>query len=801
MLINKFSQMTKIDILARWQSRSLGASIFTLGICSGFIIPASAQITYEGGKAAAQKTPGNFTIPVAEGKQTGGNLFHSFGTFGVPTGGSANFAANSSIQNISIQNIFGRVTGGAPSLVDGTLKVDGPANLFLMNPAGIVFGAKASLDINGAFTATTAKAIDFNGKWFNAFGANNYSELNGNPTGLAFLGGIPGRIFSAATFDASPLDPTKQTTKPEKSITLVGGTVISTGDIKTAGGNISIATVEGGKYVQIAADGSILKLDLPTSANNIAKEAKEFTALSLPALLTNTGVNLAATGVKNENGVVTLVGNPAAVDAEIVTRDKKVADATKAVADATKAADATSDPLIKSILPSAQGRLVDAKNARDSVIDDVALVGDPRKIADDIKSGDTISILNRPILSGDIITENLDTSSIGNNGGNIHLKSDQAILSNKVNTISGGQFNGTKSPVEKNGGDVVLNAQTNIKTSRINTSTFNTGKPYPAQYSGPLPTTIRAHGGNVTLSTQTKDIKQTGDIIIDSIDTSVESGQDYTLRGGNLTVTSVGLFRIIKFIPDRGYTFSVSKIPLDKSVGLDKLFSVYTTPLGKINITTGGTSFVTGAIDDAVAIQYYGLVGYNPGDPKFIFPLKPGFTFGDKESGSQGLIVSSKNGNGVANVIYTTQGFKNGGGLSIDGFGITSVPRLAPPVVIPSTGPTTGGTDGQVGTQTGGTDGQTGTEVAKNTSGDNAEEQNPKDNSDSQASKPGESEEDKQKAKKRKQKAKCNNSSAIASAKLGTDPTRSGNIDNSAAEELCPPNIDNGILQILIDQN
>ena len=47
-------------------------------------------------------------------------------------------------------------------MIDGKLQVTGGnANLFLMNPAGIVFGKGASLDINGAFTATTAKAIDF----------------------------------------------------------------------------------------------------------------------------------------------------------------------------------------------------------------------------------------------------------------------------------------------------------------------------------------------------------------------------------------------------------------------------------------------------------------------------------------------------------------------------------------------------------------------------------------------------------------------------------------------------------------
>lgn len=310
MLITKLSQMSGIEILIRWRSRSLGASIFTLGIFSGLTIPASAQIIYEGGKVAPL-TGKTIDIPVSEGKPTpaGTNLFHSFDKFNVNAGETANF-----ISTPNIQNILGRVNGAnGGSLIDGTLQVTGSnANLFLMNPAGIVFGKGASLDINGTFTATTAKAIDFNGKWFNAVGTNNYTELTGNPLGLAFTGGTPGSIFNASTLS---------NVQPGKSITLVGGTVISTGDIKTAGGNISIATVEGGKYVQIKADGSLLRLDLPASTSSIAKEATAFTPLKLAELLTNPTLAFAATGVTNKNGVITLVGdNRSILPGDIVTQ-------------------------------------------------------------------------------------------------------------------------------------------------------------------------------------------------------------------------------------------------------------------------------------------------------------------------------------------------------------------------------------------------------------------------------------------------------------------------------------------------
>src|SRR4028119_1738407 len=71
----------------------------------------------------------------------GTNLFHSFQQFGLNSGQIANFESNP-----QIVNILGRVTGGNPSIINGLIQVTGGnSNLFLMNPAGIVFGQNASL--------------------------------------------------------------------------------------------------------------------------------------------------------------------------------------------------------------------------------------------------------------------------------------------------------------------------------------------------------------------------------------------------------------------------------------------------------------------------------------------------------------------------------------------------------------------------------------------------------------------------------------------------------------------------------
>ena len=106
----------------------------------------------------------------------GANLFHSFQQFGISPEQIANFQASP-----ALQNILGRITGGNASVINGLIQVTGGnPNLFLMNPAGFMFGANASLNVPSAFTVTTANGIGFGSSWFNAIGVNDYTTLVGN---------------------------------------------------------------------------------------------------------------------------------------------------------------------------------------------------------------------------------------------------------------------------------------------------------------------------------------------------------------------------------------------------------------------------------------------------------------------------------------------------------------------------------------------------------------------------------------------------------------------------------------------
>ncbi|MBZ8180768.1 CHAT domain-containing protein [Oscillatoria salina] len=218
----------------------------------------------------------------------GGNLFHSFEQFGLSSEQIANFLAQP-----EIRNVLGRVVGGDPSLINGLIQLTGSnANLYLINPAGIIFGSGASLNVPGDFTATTATGVGFNdNNWFDVIGTNNYQDLVGNPSQFAFDVIEPGSIVNAGNL--SVLE--------GKNLTLVGGSVINTGQLNAPGGNITIAAVPGTSLVRISQAGNLLSLEIeiPTDDRGQPLPIKP---LDLPTLLTGgtenlaTGIRVSATG-------------------------------------------------------------------------------------------------------------------------------------------------------------------------------------------------------------------------------------------------------------------------------------------------------------------------------------------------------------------------------------------------------------------------------------------------------------------------------------------------------------------------
>ncbi|MEQ9237722.1 CHAT domain-containing protein [Coleofasciculus sp. E2-BRE-01] len=279
---------------ARRISQSLVA-LYSLTGLLGFAKVVQAQVTPDN-TAGSQTTvtPNGDEFDITGGVEAGDNLIHSFDQFSLGSDQSAIFNVDA-----NIQNILSRVTGGDLSQINGLIKVladGGNPNLFLMNPAGIVFGQGASLDVPGSFTATTATSIGLDSGWFNATGPIDASQLTGTPNNyFAFDTSEPGAIINSADLEVK-----------NGNLTLIGGTVASEGTLSAPNGQITIATVPGDSIVRLSQPGMVLSLDIERPAYS---GSDPIPLTDIPALITGGNYIQNATTLAVENGQVVLSGS------------------------------------------------------------------------------------------------------------------------------------------------------------------------------------------------------------------------------------------------------------------------------------------------------------------------------------------------------------------------------------------------------------------------------------------------------------------------------------------------------------
>ena len=204
----------------------------------------------ERSQISAREVRGQTAELIEGGAIRGSNLFHSFREFNVGDRQRVYFA-----NPAGVENILSRITGNDISDIMGTLGVDGAANLFLLNPNGIVFGQNARLDVSGSFVASTADQFEFSDG--SEFGATNPQTLPlltiHTPIGLQF-GAQPGAIINQGNLAVAP----------GQSLALIGGQVdLDSGRLGAPGGRIELGGVAATGAVEFINQGDRIESVFP----------------------------------------------------------------------------------------------------------------------------------------------------------------------------------------------------------------------------------------------------------------------------------------------------------------------------------------------------------------------------------------------------------------------------------------------------------------------------------------------------------------------------------------------------------
>jgi filamentous hemagglutinin family protein len=411
-------------------------------------------------------------LEITGGVQAGNNLFHSFREFSVPNGSTAYFN-----NNLEIQNIFSRVTGNLKSEINGIIRANGIANLFLLNPNGIIFGANAHLDLKGSFLATTASSLLFeNGYEFSSTDSQAPSLLTIKfPIGLRFRENSGGIIKSAAA--------TLQL-QPENTLALVGGDVILDGGvIDTLGGHVALGGLRSAGTIGLEKDGNYVRLNFPdavilgnvsvidrarvgVAAGNGGSIAIDSQNLDVKNSTLLAGIKESLGSLSSQAGNITInaAGTLTVIKSQIFNRVEK--GATGHAGDITiKAGSIFADDGEIATVSLGMGNTGNILIQANASIDLTGVSGPIRNNIDDAKAqgnGGTIDIRGRSLsLTGGTQIQ-ARTRGRGNTGDvDINIDDRISITGESSNGIPSGIFNLVRENAEGNGGNI------NIKTATL----------------------------------------------------------------------------------------------------------------------------------------------------------------------------------------------------------------------------------------------------------------------------------------------------------------------------------------------
>jgi filamentous hemagglutinin family protein len=521
-------------------------------------------------------TPDGSTTVITGGTTTGNYLFHSFDQFSLSTGNTAFFN-----HALTIDNIITRVTGGSISNIDGIISANGTANLFLLNPNGIVFGPNASLNIGGSFLGTTANRITFgDGSEFSATDPNAPPLLTVNvPIGLQFdssAGSIqvqgPGNNvvpdFSTGLPNRDNRPPGLQV-NPGQTLALLGGEVALTGGNVTAeAGRVELWSVSNGE-LSVNIDGSQISVN--------SQPTTEFTDINLTqaASIDTSGnrsgeIQMQGRQIRFADGSLILAftqGNEAGGNVNIRATESLELTGTSAITPITSA-------LFSEVTPGATGTGGDL-----TIETDRLLVNDGAQIAlgtfgfgdagDVVIKANSVEVIG---ISPDTGPSGLISSSASEgNGGNLTIETSSLSVADGAQVFTGTSGSG-------NSGSLTVNAADSVEV--IGASPF--GPSGLSTQVDRLPAATGS-GGNLTIETNRLLVTEGGQV--SAATASLGDAGNMTVRANQVEVIGESVLSPSGF-------FSSSEGSTEKSgTGGDVLIqtnSLLVADGGQIVASTGG---------------------------------------------------------------------------------------------------------------------------------------------------------------------------------------------------------------------
>src|SRR4051794_28835077 len=302
-----------------FRSRGLGLLLLAALLAAG---PVQAQIVTDGSVGPkVSLSGGEIKIGATLGTRRGDNLFHSFERFGIATGQTATFTGPG-----AIKNVISRVTGGEVSNIDGKLASRaGQADLYFINPAGVLFGPNARLAVPGSLHVSTAHELHFaDGTRFSAVDKAGSGLTVAPPEAFGFLDRPPGRI----AVEHSQLQLTFG-----KTFSLVGGDIDISGglsdSISAAAGTVTLTSITGAGQSR-GSDGAVdaarqgtIRLTNQAVVNVSGNGGGTIRLRGGELVAENSFILAHATGERDHTGIIDLQAQAIHLDDSVVQADAR----------------------------------------------------------------------------------------------------------------------------------------------------------------------------------------------------------------------------------------------------------------------------------------------------------------------------------------------------------------------------------------------------------------------------------------------------------------------------------------------